>query len=90
MSEDWLDMFPEACQTALPKPLSDHCPVLLDTQCERWGPSPFCFEPMWLEEKDLFGLIKDWWGNCSSEGKPGFVPTHKIKEVKLKIKGPFV
>lgn len=70
----------------LPKPLLDHCPVMLDTQCERWGPSPFRFELMWLDEKELSGLIKEWWGSCVVEGKPGFVQAYKIKERKVKIK----
>lgn len=29
ISSDWLDLFPEVCQIALPKPTSDHCPILL-------------------------------------------------------------
>lgn len=37
-------MYPEVCQIALPKPTSNHCPILLDSNCERWGPAPFCFE----------------------------------------------
>eukprot|EP00268_Persea_americana_P010552 TRINITY_DN14308_c0_g1_i1.p2 TRINITY_DN14308_c0_g1~~TRINITY_DN14308_c0_g1_i1.p2 ORF type:complete len:104 (+),score=7.86 TRINITY_DN14308_c0_g1_i1:19-330(+) len=33
LSSDWLDLFPEVCQMALPKPTSDHCLILLDTKC---------------------------------------------------------
>lgn len=57
VSGDWLDQFPAVCQLALPKPTSDHCPIMLNTQCERWVPSPFIFELMWLEVKELTGLI---------------------------------
>lgn len=35
VSGDWLDLFPAVCQFALPKPTSDHCPIMLDTKCER-------------------------------------------------------
>lgn len=58
---------------------------MLDTQCERWGPSPFRFKLMWLEE-ELTGLIREWWGNSAVEGRPGFVLAHKTKSLKLKIK----
>ena len=60
ISSDWLDLFPEVCQIALPKPTSDHCPILLETKCERWGPTPFRFELMWLEEKQFVEHIKVW------------------------------
>lgn len=41
---------------------------------------------MWLDEKELSWLIKEWWGSCIVEGKPGFVQAYKIKERKVKIK----
>lgn len=52
---DWIQLVPETCQLALPKPMSNHCPIKLDTICERWEPSPFCFQLMSLEEKDRGG-----------------------------------
>ena len=58
---DWFDLFPEACQFALPNPISDHCPILLDTICERWGPPPFRFELMWLDEPNFSTLLRKWW-----------------------------
>eukprot|EP00268_Persea_americana_P017811 TRINITY_DN18653_c1_g1_i1.p1 TRINITY_DN18653_c1_g1~~TRINITY_DN18653_c1_g1_i1.p1 ORF type:complete len:111 (+),score=3.32 TRINITY_DN18653_c1_g1_i1:84-416(+) len=50
VTTDWLDVYPEVIQLALPKPASDHCPLLLYSDCENWGPAPFRFELMWLEE----------------------------------------
>lgn len=54
VSADWLDLYPELCQLALPKPASDHCPIVLDSRPERWGATPFCFELAWLENKGSF------------------------------------
>lgn len=59
---------------------------MLDTQCERQGPSPFTFELMWLEEMELTGLIREWWRNCDVGGRLGFVLAHKLISLKLKIK----
>lgn len=35
VTTDWLEAYPEVIQLALPKPASDHCPILLDSECER-------------------------------------------------------
>lgn len=77
-----MDLFPEDCQMAMPKPISDHCPVLLDTKCERWSTTPFHFELMWLEENELAGLIENWWKGIRVDRRPGFAPAIKIKTIK--------
>lgn len=86
MSAEWLDLFPIVFQVNLPNPTLDHSPIMLDMQCESWGPSLFCFELMWLEEKDLLGLIKDWWGHFGVQCRSGFVLAQKIRFLNLKIK----
>lgn len=58
VSGDWIDLFPEVSQVAFPKPVSDHCPIIIDSNCERWGPVPFRFELMWLEEPYFCLIIK--------------------------------
>lgn len=37
VTTDWLELYLEVCQMALPKTASDHCPILLDSRCERCG-----------------------------------------------------
>lgn len=58
VTSDWLETYSEVTQLALPKPISDHCPILLNSECERWGPSPFRFELMWLEEEHFSELVQ--------------------------------
>lgn len=53
ISGEWAEMYPQVVKVALPKPTSDHCPIVLDSRVISWGPKPFCFELMWLEEKKL-------------------------------------
>lgn len=57
----WIDLNPLVCQSILPKPASDHFPVLLDSGRERWGSSPFQFESMWLKERQFHEVIRMWW-----------------------------
>lgn len=86
VSSDWLDVYPEFCQLALPKPASNHCPVLLDSCCKRWVPTPFCFEKMWLEEPQFSERVPKWWIEVIEEGWAGFRLAKKLKHLKVKIK----
>lgn len=86
IANDWLDLYPDVNQVALPKPASDHCPIMLDSECERWGPAPFRFELMWLQEKSFPELISDWWKKMAVEGWAGHKFAAKLKLLKAKIK----
>lgn len=44
------------------------------------------FEPMWVEENELAGLIENWWKGVKVDGRLGFALAIKIKIIKLKIK----
>ena len=59
ISVDWADLFPHSSQVA--ESTSDHCPIVLDSKKESWGPNPFRVELMWLEEKGFANLIHSWW-----------------------------
>ena len=49
VSKEWDNYFGSVIQSILPKPASDHSPILLDGggRLNR-GPMPFRFEDMWL------------------------------------------
>lgn len=86
VSRDWIGPFSEVSQIALAKPVSNHCPTIIDSNYERWGPTPFRFELMWLEEPHFAGLIKDWWRSFIVEGRAFFRLSVKLKKLKEKIK----
>ena len=48
VSNDWESYFSGVIQSTLPRPISDHCPILLDAGGIRKGLIPFKFEVMWL------------------------------------------
>ncbi|KAL4203772.1 hypothetical protein AMTRI_Chr01g105560 [Amborella trichopoda] len=64
-STNWEESFLGSLALALPKPTSDHCPILLDTNAVHRGPKPFRFELAWLEEASLLSLLPTCWASFS-------------------------
>ena len=86
VSSEWLELYPEVCQLALPKPASDHCPILLDSNCERWSSEPFRFELMWPEEEKFMQMVMDWWKEIQVESWAGHRLLVKVKLLKITLK----
>ena len=82
VSSDWESRFSKAAQRSLPRPISDHFPILLDSDGVRSGPSPFRFELMWLKFKGFRELLKGWWQNLKFHGSFSYVPAAKLKALK--------
>ena len=61
VSADWVSQFSNVIQRTLPRLVSDHCPVLLDSERIKSGPSPFRFENMWLKVEGFKDLLRGWW-----------------------------
>lgn len=81
----WLEKF-NAVQWGLPRPISDHCPVMLIDDSRDWGPRPFRFMDMWLSHPGCLKLAQETWNNHQVMGWAGFSITQKLRAVKEKLK----
>ncbi|KAL4182307.1 hypothetical protein AMTRI_Chr12g241850 [Amborella trichopoda] len=88
LSLNWEEQFPRSFASALPKPISDHYPIILDTTTIRRGPKPFRFELAWLQKESLSTLIPTWWNSFSSQvkGRAGYRLRTKIQLLKASLK----
>ena len=77
VSTDWESKFSKAVQSTLPRPVSDHCPILLDSEGIKSGPRLFQFEIMWLKYEGFKDLLRDWWQNMQFFGSFSFVLASK-------------
>ena len=57
VTEEWDCQFGKVTQSILPRPISDHSPILLEGGTWSNGPSPFRFENMWLKVEGFKDLI---------------------------------
>lgn len=87
VSTDWLEIFSDVSQKVLPRPILDHCPLLLETGLKDWGPPPFRIELMWLSGKGFKDSVRNWWKDKSVEGWMGYQLSQNFKFLKKKIQG---
>ena len=87
VSEEWDNYFRGVSQSILPKPASDHSPILLDGVAGLIrGPMPFRFENMWLKAKGFHNLMADWWANLEFRGAKSYVMMEKMKAPKVMLR----
>ena len=86
ITEEWECQFGKVIQSILPRPISDHAPILLEGGTWLNGPSPFRFENMWLKVEGFKELIRDWWQSFEFRGTHSYVLVEKMKALKAKIK----
>jgi exonuclease III len=87
-STEWECDYPLARVSALPKGISDHTPLLVDTGCNlSFGKKKFRFEKWWLEREDFREVVTKVWSTpCSSSG-PIEVWQIRIRALRRIVRG---
>ena len=78
--------FPSSMAIALPRSLSDHGPIILKSQEEDYGPSPFKLYNSWLMKDGFTAAIEEACSNFSGYGNPNTYLAAKLKSIKEGIK----
>jgi len=86
LSESWMVMFPNCIQVALPRGLSDHCPLLLTIDEDSWGPNPFRMLKCWADIPGYGDFVKDKWHSLQVQGWSGFILKEKLKKIKESLR----
>ena len=86
VSPDWESQCNKVIQRRLPRPVSDHFPIMLDSEGVRSGPTPFRFELMWLKYEGFKEILKGWWQDLQYHGSFSFIISSKLKALKGLLK----
>lgn len=84
--DTWESHFDGVIQCILPKPISDHSPILLDGVAVRNRPIPFRFENMQLKVEGFKNLVKGWWSRYHFPRSFSFILASKHKALKSDLK----
>ena len=73
-------------QSLLPRPASDHNPIMLDGSGVRRGLTPFRFVNMWLKVNGFKELLSGNWGEMQMSGSASIKLVEKLKTLKMLLK----
>ena len=82
-SIELMESFPLALVIALPRPLSDHSPLIWNSNVETVKPPYFKLDRSWLRNEVIKNSIKDWWCNQPILGTASKQLTKKLTGLRL-------
>ena len=86
ISNEWKDHFSGVFQCALPRIVSNHCPVSLEGGGVKIGKTPFHFENMWLLSDGFKELVRAWWTRHSVARSKSHCLAKKLKALKRDLR----
>nr|KAJ0202639.1 hypothetical protein LSAT_V11C500288120 [Lactuca sativa] len=85
LSPSFINRFPNTSVTALPRELSDHCPVLLRSTAD-YGKTPFRLFNSWMMRDEFELIVSHAWSSFVGYGAPDSYLAAKLKYLKNEIK----
>ena len=86
ISNEWEDHFLGVFQCALPRIVSNHCPISLEGGGVKKGKTPFRFENMWLLLDGIKELISAWWTGYVVTVSNNHCLAEKLKALKRDLR----
>jgi hypothetical protein len=86
VSRNWMEVWGDASLWALPRDVSDHCPIILKYVNSDWGPKPFRFNNYWLKDKEFNDIVAQAWSKPTNKGWMTHVFREKLKNLKEALK----
>lgn len=78
----FVDLVPSATVTALPREISDHCPILLSSSWCDFGAPPFKMFNSWLSREGFEKVFIKAWNDFAGYGTPDLYLNAKLKHIK--------
>jgi len=85
VSEDWELVWGVPSLWVLPRDVSDHCPLLIKTGENDWGPKPFRFNNYWISNRKFKKVVEEDWRADGETGWMGVVLKNKLRRLKDSI-----
>jgi len=86
LSENWCLQWSNCSQVAMSRGLSDHCPLVLASDDENWGPRPLRMLKCWETLPGYNKFVRDRWQSFQLDSWGGYVLKEKLKLLKLALK----
>jgi len=86
LSDKWCEKWPNSIQVAYQRGLSDHVPLLLQTDDVNWAPRPLRMLKCWSEYSGYGDFVREKWGSIYCQGWGGYVLKEKLKLLKYSLK----
>ncbi|GKE26600.1 putative RNA-directed DNA polymerase, partial [Tanacetum coccineum] len=86
VSQNFFNFWNNASVSALPRTLSDHCPVLLSVGMKHNGPKAFKIFDHWFTVPGFDSLVNKSWSEGLYNGTTDIILKNKLKKLKADIK----
>lgn len=86
INEKWAELWTDTGLRGLPRSISDHCAMILQTKLEHWGAKPFRFINAWFTHPQFRETVEKSWREEGIVGWGGFVLKEKLKRLKEVLK----